>query len=125
MAALSKNFQAYEFQCPCGECDGGVMKPSFIEKLQKMRDLVNMPLKISSGYRCPKHNKKVKGEENSRHILGMAADMTIPDGAIAYTLIFAAMTVGFKGIGVKNKKGEDEKFIHVDDRDSTAVVWTY
>jgi len=33
------------------------------------------PLKISSGYRCPKVNKLVKGAGSSQHIKGQAADL--------------------------------------------------
>ena len=48
--------------------------------LQPIRDEWNAPIKVSSGFRCPLLNKKVKGAANSDHIYGAAADIhTISD----------------------------------------------
>lgn len=45
--------------------------------LQPLRDHYGQPVKISSGYRCPKLNKAVGGVTNSQHIRGQAADIKI------------------------------------------------
>ena len=52
------------------------MDTELAEKLQLIRDKVNRPLKITSGYRCITHNasKAVGGSPNSKHRYGMAAD---------------------------------------------------
>jgi len=42
--------------------------------LQPIRDLLNCPLHISSGYRCPALNRLVNGSEWSQHMRGSAAD---------------------------------------------------
>lgn len=115
---LSKNFEASEFVCGCGACDGGKMSEAFIERLQKMRDLLAVPLKINSGFRCQKHNIAEGGSKYSMHMAGRAADIHINNGAEAYAFINAAMAVGFMGIGVA------KTFIHVDDRES-QTIWTY
>ena len=47
--------------------------------LQPLRDAVGVPVKISSGYRCPALNKAVKGSATSQHMKGEAADIVIPD----------------------------------------------
>ncbi|MCQ2246370.1 MAG: D-Ala-D-Ala carboxypeptidase family metallohydrolase [Bacteroidaceae bacterium] len=47
--------------------------------LQPLRDAVGVPVKISSGYRCPALNKAVGGSANSQHMKGEAADIVIPD----------------------------------------------
>jgi len=49
--------------------------------LQPLRDAMNEPIKIGSGYRCPRLNKAVGGVANSQHIKGEAADLCI-DGDI-------------------------------------------
>ena len=45
--------------------------------LQPLRDAMNEPIKIGSGYRCTKLNKAVGGVGNSQHIKGQAADLCI------------------------------------------------
>lgn len=50
--------------------------------LQPLRDAMNEPIKIGSGYRCTKLNKAVGGVFNSQHIKGEAADLCI-DGDMA------------------------------------------
>ena len=42
--------------------------------LQPIRDFFDVPLIITSGYRYPQLNKKVKGSENSQHLYGEASD---------------------------------------------------
>ena len=48
------------------------------ERLQVVRDILNTPIKVTSGYRTPAHNLKVGGERNSYHVKGMAADIVVP-----------------------------------------------
>lgn len=36
------------------------------------------PVRISSGYRCPALNKAIGGAAGSQHVLGEAADITVP-----------------------------------------------
>lgn len=46
--------------------------------LEPTRQHFGLPIKISSGYRCPQLNALVKGVDNSQHMRGEAADITIP-----------------------------------------------
>lgn len=71
--ALTKNFTKSEFECPCG-CGQQSVDMELAEKLQLLRDKVDRPLKITSGYRCITHNAAVGGSQNSKHRYGMAAD---------------------------------------------------
>ena len=71
--ALTKNFNRSEFQCSCG-CGQQSVDMELAEKLQLLRDKVDRPLKITSGYRCITHNAAVGGSQNSKHRYGMAAD---------------------------------------------------
>ena len=74
-----RNFRPREFYCKCGECLGRPPNPSTTRHLawvlQQIRDLVNVPMSITSAYRCPDHNEKVGGAKNSQHKLGSAADL--------------------------------------------------
>ena len=45
--------------------------------LQPLRDAMQEPIKIGSGYRCTKLNQAVGGVANSQHIRGQAADLCI------------------------------------------------
>jgi len=46
-----------------------------MEFLDGFREFYGSPIKVSSGYRCPKLNKLVKGVSNSAHLTGYAADI--------------------------------------------------
>lgn len=49
-----------------------------VEKvLDPLRAAYGMPIKISSGYRCPALNKAVQGAATSVHMIGYAADMQV------------------------------------------------
>lgn len=74
--ALSKNFTRDEFECQCGKCTAQMIDTELVDKLQHIRDVLGVPLKITSGYRCIVHNasKTVGGSPNSKHRYGMAAD---------------------------------------------------
>ncbi len=46
--------------------------------LQPLRDFLQKPIKVTSGYRCPSLNIAVGGSSTSQHILGNAADIVLP-----------------------------------------------
>ena len=45
--------------------------------LDPVRDMVNVPIIITSGYRCPQVNRLVGGVNNSQHMSGCAADFHV------------------------------------------------
>ena len=45
--------------------------------LDPVRDMVNAPIIITSGYRCPQVNRLVGGVDNSQHMSGRAADFRV------------------------------------------------
>lgn len=47
--------------------------------LERIRALVQKPIIVLSGYRCPELNGAVNGSPNSQHIRCEAADIIIPD----------------------------------------------
>lgn len=46
--------------------------------LQPLRDFLQKPIKVSSGYRCHSLNIAVGGSSSSQHLLGNAADIILP-----------------------------------------------
>lgn len=114
---LSRNFSRGEMQCPCcHKCD---MQSVFIDKLQQVRDIVNAPMTVTSGYRCKTRNEQVKGATNSLHTVGKAADISCTDMFTRYQIVKAAIEVGFRGIEIS------PKHVHLDDRATTPrLIWT-
>lgn len=45
--------------------------------LQPLRDFLNKPIRVTSGYRSPALNTAVGGSSTSQHILGNAADIVL------------------------------------------------
>ncbi len=45
--------------------------------LDPLRETWGKPITVTSGYRCPELNRKVKGATNSQHMSGEAADITV------------------------------------------------
>lgn len=45
--------------------------------LDPVRDMVDAPIIITSGYRCPQVNRLVGGVDNSQHMSGCAADFHV------------------------------------------------
>jgi len=66
--------------------------------LDPLRAAYGMPIKISSGYRCPALNKAVGGSTTSAHLTGYAADL-IPNGVFPTFRNFVVDWV--KSTGVK------------------------
>lgn len=84
-----------------------------LDKLQKVRDLINKPLKINSAYRDPLYNAKIGGAPLSQHKYGTAFDISLK-GHNKWQLLKICKEVGFKGFGFYNT------FLHVDDRKKKA-----
>tara|TARA_B100000475_G_scaffold199914_1_gene183159 strand:- start:133 stop:618 length:486 start_codon:yes stop_codon:yes gene_type:complete len=45
--------------------------------LQPIRDSLELPVRVTSGYRCEKLNKSIGGSSNSQHVKGEAADIEL------------------------------------------------
>ena len=54
----------------------------------------------TSGLRDPAKNAKIGGVEKSSHLKGFALDIYCPNGRIRHEIIFCALAVGFKRIGI-------------------------
>lgn len=75
-----QHFKLGEFVCPdCGQVH---ISAGLVLLLDMARIRAGVPLRISSGFRCAKHNKDVGGVDNSRHLLGLAADIPLPPALV-------------------------------------------
>lgn len=77
---ISKDFHISEFESRDGakmprEVHHNILE--LVKNLQVIRNYVGKPLYINSGYRSPAHNKRIGGVLNSKHIVGLAADISV------------------------------------------------
>lgn len=72
---LSENFNLMEFQCR--HCGSVMIDPELVRRLQQMRDRFRRPIVITSGYRCPTHNRAIGGVPGGQHERGTAADIRV------------------------------------------------
>lgn len=121
-----KHFKPAEFTCHCsGDCDHPVaISLGTVAKLDRIRESIGKPMKIVSGTRCQRYNKKCGGKPLSAHLarngLSHAADIRCSDSEFRHAFLSAALEY-FNRIGI----GRD--FIHVDDDPGLPahVVWLY
>lgn len=104
---ITKNFNLKEFSSP----DTGEVKinSKLVFILQHLRNIVGKPIIVNSGYRTVKHNKKVKGKNNSSHLRGNAADIWCRERSI-YQLFCCVLNVCIHRIIAYDHK----KFLHLD-----------
>jgi len=84
---ISKHLKWSEVRCKGdGCCEGGRLTVNTVELFEVIRSQVGIalgeevPIYVNSGFRCPKHNRKVGGSKNSLHMMGMAMDLRTPEG---------------------------------------------
>jgi len=119
---LSKNFSLEEFASKDGATTPAAVIDNLRElakNLQVLRDYVAKPIKISSGYRSPEHNKSVGGVANSQHVKGKAADIKIEGMTPAQV---AATIESFIQAGKMKQGGIGiyPNFVHYDTRGKQA-----
>jgi uncharacterized protein YcbK (DUF882 family) len=115
---LSKNFKKSEF-----DSRDGVEVPSeymhnlreLVLNLQIIRDHIDKPVKIISGFRTKRHNRKIGGARKSQHLTACAADFRVDGLSVLelYEIIIDLMKEGqIKAGGV----GLYPTFVHYDIR---------
>jgi uncharacterized protein YcbK (DUF882 family) len=115
---LTSNFSKSEFDSKDGaEMPDDVLANVKIvaEQLQILRDVLNVPIKINSGYRSPAHNAslKVKGKKNSQHLTGKAVDI-VAKGITTNYLAYKINELIFKGKMLEGGIGIYNTFVHYD-----------
>jgi uncharacterized protein YcbK (DUF882 family) len=77
---LTENFSLAEFNSKCGRPMPANVQKNIAElakNLQVLRNELKARITITSGYRSPEHNARVKGARNSQHLLGTASDIHV------------------------------------------------
>jgi hypothetical protein len=123
------SFKPIEFACKCGICKSIIIDIRLVDMLQKLRNLLDSPIYINSGYRCTRYNSVLIQEgapaaKLSKHIYGAAADIGVrnKDGLLidGPQLARIAYMIGFRRIGVS------QYWIHVDiEPTKRLALWTY
>lgn len=124
---LSPHFSWWEFRCRCGDCTSHPFPAwELLAALEWLREDLDLPIHILSGCRCPSHNRRIGGTQQSRHLTRWGGDYRRPDAAdilvpgLSVPAVYrAALKVpAFEGggIGVYPVNG----FVHVDTRHERA-----
>jgi zinc D-Ala-D-Ala carboxypeptidase len=113
-----KFFRLEEFNCT--HTNKNQMDHEFLVKLDELRERVGFPFIITSGYRDATHPAEARKAEpgTGTHCQGIAADIAVSNGFERMNIVHEAIKMGFS-IGVART------FVHVDDRKTTPVMWTY
>ena len=79
---ITKNFSLKEFECR----DGSSVPEQLLhnikelcENLQVLRDFIEKPIIVISGYRSLSYNNSIGSKPTSQHRLAKAADIIVPD----------------------------------------------
>ena len=112
------DFSDWEFDCRCG-CGLNNMQAVFLWKLQFCRTEARIVFDITSGSRCPAHNKNEGGKDTSDHLTGQGVDIATPTSRHRFKILEAAFRSGFRRIGI------GRTFIHLGDnpRNPQGVSW--
>ena len=76
----TKDFKVSEFACKCG-CGFNNIDQRVLTMAQTIRDALGVPVRVNSGCRCEKHNARVGGIKGSKHVKGLAADLSCSKSA--------------------------------------------
>ena len=100
---LFPHFNVREFRCQCGGNHETLISSELIDKLEALYTALNCSkIIVTSGYRCPEHDKAVGGTSSGQHTKGTAADVCCygQDGQpiSSKTVCCKAQDLGFTGI---------------------------
>lgn len=117
--ASQKQYPSFTYkEMACQHCGEINLSKDFLRELQLLRDAYGKPMKITSGYRCPKHPIEAKKSSPGYHYSKGAVDVAV-SGEDAVKLLGFALNRGWTGIGVNTPS-----FIHLDRR-SNPTIWKY
>lgn len=102
-----ENFSPEEIACRgTGQL---LLVPQAMDKLQLLRELMDVPLHLTSAFRTRQHNANVGGKPNSLHTRGIAFDVSVY-GHSMQAMETKARQAGFTGFG----RYPSRNFLHVD-----------
>jgi len=103
---IARDFSLQEFESP--DTNEVKIERSLVDCLQRLRDALDVPVVVSSGYRTREHNAALDGSPTSLHMEGKAADIYCLEVSRA-ELTVAAVRAGFLTVIAYKEKG----FVHV------------
>jgi len=108
-----------DFACPC--CGANQISSQLVSLIQSLEHHIGEDLTITSGFRCPKHNKEVGGSPTSSHLKGLAVDIAAADLHLYFSIIYWSIFLGITRMGL------GKNFIHldIDPGKTQEVVWRY
>lgn len=112
-----KYFTIDEFDC--SETGENQMDQFFLQSIDELRKRCAFPFVVNSGFRSKYHEKERDKTVGGTHTQGIAADIAVSNGTQRRKIVAEAIRLGFNGIGVA------KTFVHVDTRETPAVMWTY
>lgn len=116
-----EHFRKEEFACPC--CGEARVSEGLVLMLEMIRRAVGVPLVLSSGFRCKKHNGEVGGASMSRHLIGCAADILLPKNQTYEG--FISLLHRFAGEGYEVVKYPSRTYAHYAiPRASLGRIWS-
>jgi zinc D-Ala-D-Ala carboxypeptidase len=124
LGTAAEHFSFAEMACKCGgrytDCQRIWADRSVFASLEASRKKLGRPISITSGCRCPNHNRAVSGASNSMHLYGLAVDWRGPDKDITRSWRL------WRGIGYG---GRSDVSLHTDLRPTASVLspttWIY
>lgn len=119
-----KFFSEREFACP--HCGMNEIDEDFVFLLDEIREAAETPFVITSGWRCPVHNKEVGGSDTSSHLKGIAVDI-LTQTSHSRALILTSICTVCRRHGVLPRIGIGKDFIHfdIDAEKLKPCVWHY
>lgn len=123
MGDLTAHFSRREFVCRGNDCcnQSAPISLQLVDALEMLREAVERPLIVASGFRCRKHNATVGGASNSQHTFGLAADIIVPrDMDIEVMIALAKLIPAFATGGIGRYGG----FVHLDIRTGGPARWS-
>ena len=80
---LSPHFNVQEFRCKCGGTHDILITGELINKLELLYTTLHCSkIIVTSGYRCPTHDKNVGGTSTGQHTKGTAARTAISNSLV-------------------------------------------
>lgn len=115
----NRYFKRVEFACKCG-CGYDPVDVDLLDVLMTVRESFGQPVTITSGCRCPEHNKRVGGAPKSQHIFGKAADIRV-QGVMSEVVASFLEQMYPDRYGI----GNAVNFTHIDVKEGKPRRWTY
>lgn len=113
MEMLSPHFSLDECKCRCG-CGLCSVTPQLLDLAEKVRNILQTPMIVTSGTRCVSHNARVGGSPTSKHLQGLAMDFfcrTLSPTAV-YNAILSRYIKGY--LPELGGMGLYKSFVHID-----------